>query len=66
MDEQLKHTDVIEIAGEIPLSKSILLIALYNYILAAGYAIISINIEDYILFSILGSAAWVIGSILKG
>jgi len=65
MSTRSTDTNVVEGARKISLSKSIRVIALYNYMLAAGCLITSIEVEAYVLLSILGTAAWILGSIIQ-
>lgn len=65
MSTRPNDTNFIERARKLPLGKAIHVIALYNYMLAAGFLIVSIEAEAYVLFTILGTTAWFLGSILQ-
>ncbi|AGB16445.1 hypothetical protein Halru_1846 [Halovivax ruber XH-70] len=64
MSTRPNDTNFIERAREISLGKTIQVIGLYNYMLAAGFLIVSIEAEAYVLLTILGTAAWFLGSII--
>jgi hypothetical protein len=65
MSTQPNDTDFIERARKVSLGKAIQVIGIYNYMLAAGCLIFSIEAEAYVLLTLLGTAVWSLGSILK-
>jgi len=65
MSKQPNDTNFIERAKGVPLGKAIQVVAFYNYMLAVGFFIVNIDTEAIFLLTILGTTAWILGSILQ-